>query len=126
MHIKGEGVLLRVFLGEQDRCDSRPLYETIVSAAREQGLAGATVLRGIEGYGASSRMHTARLLRLSADLSIVVEIVDKSDRIDAFMEHLDMLFEKAGCGGLVTRERVDIIRYHPASNSKDIRADEGS
>ncbi len=113
MHISGQAVLLRVFLGEKDRCEGVPLYEAIVNAARREGLAGATVLRGIEGFGASSRVHTARLLRLSTDLSIVVELVDKEERIDAFMSVLDGLFDAAGCGGLVTREKVEIVRYHP-------------
>jgi uncharacterized protein len=124
MHINGEGVLLRVFLGERDRCGSQPLYEAIVNAAKSTGLAGVTVLRGIMGYGASSRLHTAKLLRLSADLSIVIEIVDKSDRIDAFMEQLDQLFDRAGCGGLVTRERVEIIRYQAGSTPVEVDTDE--
>jgi uncharacterized protein len=113
MHISGEAVLLRIFLGESDRCEGKPLYETIVSTARSEGLAGATVLRGIEGFGASSRVHTARLLRLSTDLSIVIEFVDKAERVEAFLSVLDGLFDAAGCGGLVTREKVEIIRYHP-------------
>lgn len=113
MHISGEAVLLRIFLGESDRHEGKPLYEAIVNAARAEGLAGATVLRGIEGYGASSRVHTSRLLRLSTDLSIVVEFVDKAERIEAFLTVLDGLFDTAGCGGLVTREKVEIIRYHP-------------
>ncbi|MCZ7557184.1 MAG: DUF190 domain-containing protein [Bacteroidia bacterium] len=113
MHISGEAVLLRIFLGESDRHEGKPLYEAIVNAARAEGLAGATVLRGIEGYGASSRLHTARLLRLSTDLSIVVEFVDKEERIEAFLSVLDGLFDIAGCGGLVTREKVEVIRYHP-------------
>ncbi len=119
MHISGEAVLLRVFLGERDRCEGLPMYEAIVNAARQEGLAGATVLRGIEGFGASSRVHTARLLRLSSDLSIVIELVDKQERIDSFMGVLDALFEKAGCGGLVTRERVEIVRYHAENSSRN-------
>ena len=117
MHMSGEAVLLRVFLGERDRYEGLPMFEVIVNAARRDGMAGATVLRGIEGFGASSRVHTARLLRLSSDLSIVIELVDKEERIDAFMSTLDALFDTAGCGGLVTRERVQIVRYH-AEGSK--------
>lgn len=111
MKIVGEGKLLRIFLGESDRYDGRPLYEAIVRKARELGLAGATVWRGIEGYGARSRIHTAKILRLSEDLPVLVEIVDGEDAIRAALPHLDAMIEASGGGGLVTLERAEIIRY---------------
>lgn len=111
MKMEGEGKLIRIFIGESDKVGSRPLYEVIVLSAREMGMAGATVLRGVEGFGARSRIHTAKILRLSEDLPVVVELVDTVDKIDAFIKVVDDLFEKAGCGGLITEERAGIIRY---------------
>lgn len=87
MKIDGEGKLLRLFLGESDRWEGKPLYEAIVQRARAEGMAGVTVLRGIEGFGASSRMHTQRLLELSSDLPIVIELVDTQDKIDRGRMH---------------------------------------
>jgi uncharacterized protein len=111
MKIEGEGKLLRVFIGESDRYDGRPLFEAIVRAARQLGLAGATVLQGIEGFGARSRIHTAKILRLSEDLPIVVEIVDSEEKIRALLPHIDVMLEAAGHGGLVTLEKAEIIKY---------------
>jgi hypothetical protein len=111
MKLEGEGKLLRIFLGESDKADGKPLYEMLVLRAKEAGLAGATVLRGVEGFGAASRIHTARILRLSEDLPIVVEIVDSEEKIKAFMSVVDDLFERSGSGGMVTLERAEIIRY---------------
>jgi PII-like signaling protein len=102
-------MLLRVFIGESDRCGGRPLYEAIVLKAREMHMAGATVLRGPMGFGARSRLHTAKVLRLSEDLPIVIEMVDSRDRIDAFLPHLDAMM----ADGLVTLEPVQVIRYAP-------------
>jgi uncharacterized protein len=99
--------LLRIFIGEDDRHDGHPLYEAIVLKAREQGLAGATVLRGPMGFGHSSRLHTAKILRLSEDLPIVVEIVAQVDKIKAFLPLLDTMVK----GGLVSLEEVQILRY---------------
>ncbi len=113
MHTLGEARLLRIYVGEKDRVAGRPLYEHIVREARERGLAGATVLRGIEGFGASSLLHTARLLRLSDDLPIVIEIADKEDRIQAFVAEMDAVFDAAGCGGMVTLEKVEVLVYKP-------------
>jgi len=90
MKIEGDGQLLRVFIGESDRSGGRPLYEAIVRKARERGLAGATVLRGLEGFGAKSRIHTAKILRLSEDLPIVIEIVDRPERIERCQEPFDL------------------------------------
>ena len=99
------------FLGESDRYEGRPLYEAIVRKARELGLAGATVWRGIEGYGARSRIHTAKILRLSEDLPVLVEIVDSEDNVRAALPHFDAMIEAAGGGGLVTLEKAEIIKY---------------
>jgi len=107
MKLEGEGQLLRIFIGENDRWHGRPLYEAIVLKAREAGLAGATVLRGLMGYGAKSRIHTAKVLRLSEDLPIVVELVDRPDRIADFLPLLDEMV----VDGLVTLERVQVITY---------------
>ncbi len=111
MKIAGEGRLLRIFIGESDTHHGHALYDVIVRKARELGLAGATVWRGVEGYGAASRIHTAKILRLSEDLPIVIEIVDSEEKIRAALPELDALIEAAGCGGLVTLERAEVIRY---------------
>ncbi len=111
--MRGEGKLVRVFIGESDRLHGRPLYEAIVYAAREMGLAGATVLRGVEGYGADSVVHTARLLRLSEDLPIVIEVVEVPERLDPFVARIEAMLDDANCGGLITLERAEIIRYKP-------------
>lgn len=112
MKLAGEGKLLRIFLGESDKLEHKPLFEVIVRAARQAGLAGATVLRGVEGYGAHSRViHTAKILRLSEDLPIVVELVDTEENIRTFLPVVDDLFEQAGCGGMVTIEKAEVIRY---------------
>ena len=112
MRLQGEGKLLRVFIGEADRVDHHALYSVLVKTAKEQGLAGATVLRGIEGFGAHSRsIHTARILRLSEDLPLVIEIIDTEEKIQAFLPVVDALLEKSGCGAMVTLEKVDVLRY---------------
>jgi uncharacterized protein len=107
MKLPAEGYLLRIFIGESDRWRHQPLYEAIVLKAREMGMAGATVLRGSMGFGADSRMHTAKILRLSEDLPIIIEIVDAKEKIDAFLPHLDQMVDE----GLVTLERVQVIFY---------------
>jgi PII-like signaling protein len=107
MNVKVEGKLLRIFIGESDRWEGRPLYEAIVLKAREAGLAGATVLRGMEGFGAHQTVHTAKVLRLSDDLPIVVEIVDEGERIEKFLPQLDAMMGE----GMVTLERVQILKY---------------
>jgi PII-like signaling protein len=107
MVLPKEGSLLRIFIGESDKHEGTPLYEWIVRKAREHGLAGATVLRGIEGFGAHSRVHTAKILRLSADLPIVVEIVDSLEKIEAFLPVIDEAIRE----GLATLERVQVRLY---------------
>jgi PII-like signaling protein len=113
MHLPEDAVLLRIFIGESDRCQHRPLYEAIVLKARELELAGATVLRGPMGFGKSSHLHTAKILRLSMDLPIVIEIVDSEEKVNAFLPVLD---EMMG-GGLVTLERTKVIRYREQGKS---------
>lgn len=107
MKLPHEAELLRIFIGESDKIQGKPLYEVIVKRARERGMAGATVLRGIEGFGAHSRMHTAKILRLSEDLPIVVEIVDTPEKIAEFLPELDSMIKE----GLVTLEKVRVIVY---------------
>jgi uncharacterized protein len=107
MNIPEEATLLRVFLGESDRHEGRPLYEAIVLKARELHLAGATVLRGVMGFGRSSRLHTAKVLRLSEDLPIVVEIADSEEKIQTLLPWL----EQSVTGGMVTLERARVLRY---------------
>lgn len=113
MKLTGEAELVRVFIGEADRHSGKPLYEAIVQAAREAGLAGATVLRGVLGFGANSRIHSAKILRLSEDLPIVVEIVDRPEAIAEFLPVLDDLMGE----GLVTLERVRVITYRHGGQS---------
>jgi len=113
MQISGQAVLLRVFIGESDKLGHLPLYEAIVKKAREAGLAGATVLKGVLGYGATARIRTHKILDLSSDLSLVIEIVDEEDKIAAFQQELSSIFERAGCGGLVTLENIRVIHYLP-------------
>lgn len=109
MKIEGEGKLVRIFVGESDQWEGRPLYEAIVRRVHEAGGAGVTVLRGIEGFGAHSRIHTARILRLSQDLPIVIEIVDSAERIDSLLPEIDPMIHE----GLITIERVHILKYEP-------------
>jgi PII-like signaling protein len=110
MKLPSEAFLLRIFIGESDKCGGRPLYEIIVEEARKGGMAGTTVLRGFLGFGAHSRIHTSKVLRLSEDLPIVVEIVDTQERIEAFLPRLDELIGE----GLVTLEKVRVITYRHA------------
>jgi uncharacterized protein len=109
MQIPRDAVLLRIFIGEDDRFEHQPLYEAIVLKAREQHLAGATVLRGPMGFGHSSRLHTAKILRLSEDLPFVIEIIDSEEQINAFLPVLDKMMGS----GLVTMEKVQVLQYGP-------------
>jgi PII-like signaling protein len=111
MHIDGPGLRLRIYIGETDRWHGRPLYDALVVRAREMGLAGATVLRGVEGYGARSRLHTAKVLRLSENLPMIVEIVDREDRVRDFMTACDEMITD----GLVTADPVEIVKYVASS-----------
>ena len=118
MQLPSEAQLLRIFIGESDRHHGRPLHEAIVQLAREKGLAGATVLHGIMGFGAHSRVHTAKILRLSEDLPIVIEIVDQPDRITDFLPLVDEMIGE----GLVTLEDIKVIAYRH-DGTTDERAD---
>lgn len=112
MQIPKQALLLRIFIGENDKNEGRPLYEAIVLKAREMHLAGATVLRGPMGFGHSSRLHTAKILRLSEDLPLVIEIVDSEQKINAFLPVLDGIMSS----GLITLEKVQVLQYGPNGN----------
>jgi PII-like signaling protein len=109
MKLQGEAKLLRIYLGESDKWQGQPLYEAVVLEAKRAGLAGATVFRGFMGFGAHSRIHTAKILQLSEDLPICIEIVDSEEKIQAFLPTLDPMLQE----GLVTMEKVEVIRYRP-------------
>lgn len=111
MEIRGDAKLLRIFLGESDHVRHQSLHEAIVMEARRAGLAGATVLRGTLGFGGSARIRSAKLLELSLDLPLVVEIVDEAGKIDEFVPRVTELFERANSGGLITFEKVQVIHY---------------
>ena len=111
MTLSGEAVCLRIYFGEADRADGKPLHEAIVLEARERHMAGATVLRGPMGFGRTSRLHTAKILRLSEDLPVVVEIVDSAEKVDGFLPVLERLMGS----GLVTMEKVQVIQYGETS-----------
>ena len=115
MTLPEEAELLRIFVGESDKHHGRPLYEVIVEEARRKGLAGATVLRGTLGFGAHSRIHTAKILRLSEDLPMIIEIVDKPERIAEFLPELDQIMDE----GLVTLEKVRVIIYRHSETKKN-------
>ena len=120
MEIKGSGKLLRIYIGENDRYRRQSLFEAIVLKLRESGLAGATVIRGVEGFGATSRViHTARLLRLSEDLPVLIEVVDRDDRIQIAIDEIGAMLEEAKSGGLMTLEKVQIIRYSPDEEGRE-------
>lgn len=114
MKLEGEGRLLRIYIGESDHWHGKPLYEAIVERVRSEGLAGATVVRGIEGFGKASRVHTTRILRLSADLPILIEIVDTDEQIDRILPILDEMVDE----GLVTLEKVHVIAYRAADTER--------
>jgi hypothetical protein len=115
MTLPRDAMLLRIFIGEDDKFERRPLYETIVLKAREMHLAGATVLRGAVGFGHSSHLHTTKILRLSQDLPLVIEIVDTQEKIDAFLPVLDAMMPS----GLVTLEKVQVLQYGEQRSGKE-------
>jgi PII-like signaling protein len=115
MQIPTDSVLLRILIGESDRWEHKPLYEAIVLKAREMQLAGATVLRGPMGFGKSSRLHTAKILRLSMDLPFVIEIVDSEEKINSFLPELDKMIG----GGLVTLEKVRVLHYRAGEENPE-------
>jgi PII-like signaling protein len=107
MKVEGTGLLARIYIGESDTWHGQPLYDAIVLLLRERGLAGATVLRGIEGFGAKQHLHTTRILRLSEDLPVLIEVVDIEERVRAVLPELDAMVS----GGLITLEKVEVIAY---------------
>ena len=113
MGISGTAVLLRIFLGESDKLGHLPLYEAIVKRARQEGVAGATVLKGVLGYGASDHIRTSKLLDLSGDMPMVIEIVDAETRIEAFRPILAEMIEETGRGAMVTMENIRVVHYKP-------------
>ncbi|MFQ3611512.1 MAG: DUF190 domain-containing protein [Fimbriimonadales bacterium] len=113
MKITGEAKQLRIYIGEADRWHGQPLYMAILLKAREMGLAGGTVFRGIAGYGANSRIHTANILRLSEDLPIVIEIVDTVEKIDALLQVLDTMVAE----GMITTQAVEVVKYSHSAGS---------
>lgn len=115
MRIDGDALLARIYIGESDRHDGRPLFEVIVETLRARGVAGATVLRGIEGYGRAARLHTASVLRLSDDLPILIEVVDREDRLRAVLPEIDALVPE----GLITLEHVEVIAYRSPEPMED-------
>jgi uncharacterized protein len=117
MKFEGDGKLLRIFIGESDRFEGKPLFEAIVENARREGLAGATVLRGIEGFGASSHLHTSRILRLSEDLPVVIEIVDTEENIDRALPTLDGMVGD----GMMTIEKVHVVTYRGSKRDDEAR-----
>ncbi|HET7027739.1 MAG TPA: DUF190 domain-containing protein [Candidatus Limnocylindrales bacterium] len=113
MKIEGQGLLVRIYIGESDQWHGQPLYQAIVRFLRERGIAGATVLRGIEGFGAKAHLHTTRLLQLSQDLPVLVEVVDQEDRLRAVLPELDGMV----ADGLITLEKVEVIAYRAGATS---------
>jgi uncharacterized protein len=116
MRIDGPALLVRIYVGEADRHDGHPLYQAIVAFLRDRGIAGATVFRGIEGYGANARLHTTRLLRLSEDLPVLIEVVDREDRIREILPELDAMV----VDGLVTLERIEVVAYRGTARQHDV------
>lgn len=116
MQIDGPTLLARIYIGEADRHHGRPLYQAIVEFLRERGIAGATVFRGIEGFGANARLHTSRILRLSEDLPLLIEVVDQEDRLHAILPELDQMIGD----GLVTLERIEVVTYRGTPRQHDV------
>ncbi len=113
MVLSEDSKLLRIFIGDIDKIGHQPLYEAILFAARKNGLAGCTVLKGIMAFGASSRVHTVKLIEICDNLPVVIEIVDHEEKISAFVEVVSELMEKANCGGLITIEKANVLYYKP-------------
>jgi uncharacterized protein len=111
MELNADSKLLRIFIGDHDKVGHQPLYEAILFAAKKQGLAGCTVLRGIMAFGASTIVHTAKFIDISVDLPIIVEIVDQEEKVNGFVEIVDSLMQKAACGGLITIEKASVLYY---------------
>jgi PII-like signaling protein len=113
MELRGESKLLRIFIGESDKIGHQPLYEAILLSAKENGMAGGTVLKGMMSFGASSTVHIARLIDLSEDLPVIIEIIDYTEKIDNFLPVVNDLFDRCGKGGLITIEKAEVLYYKP-------------
>ncbi len=111
MELNGNSKLLRIFVGEIDKFKHQPLYEAILFAARNQDMAGCTIIRGIMSYGKSSIVHTAKFIEISEDLPVIVEIIDKEEKINKFLLTVNKLMKEANCGGLITIEKADVLYY---------------
>ncbi|MFA6468028.1 MAG: DUF190 domain-containing protein [Bacteroidota bacterium] len=111
MKLSGQGKLLRIFIGEDDRYGGKQLFEAVLYLAKEKGLAGATVTRGIEGFGARHHIHKSSLVDLSSDLPIIIEIADTEENIEMILPMIDNMIEKAKCGAMMTVERIDVRKY---------------
>lgn len=118
MELDVDSKLLRIFIGELDKIGHQPLYEAIVFAAKKHQLAGCTALRGLMSFGASSRVHTAKLIEISQDLPIIIEIVDHEEKINSFVDVVDKLMKEAACGGLMTIEKATVLYYKPKHAKK--------
>lgn len=118
MELNGDSKLLRIFIGEIDKVGHQPLYEAILFEAKKQGMAGCTVLRGIMSFGASTTVHTAKIIDISVDLPIIVEIVDHEEKINRFVDTAGKLMEKANCGGLITIEKAGVLYYKAGPKKK--------
>ncbi len=119
MELDIDSRLLRIFIGELDKVGHQPLYEAIVFAAKKQELAGCTAIRGLMSFGASSHVHTAKLIEISQDLPVIIEIVDHEEKINAFVNVVDKLMEEAACGGLITIEKATVLYYKPRHTKHD-------
>lgn len=118
MELEFDSKLLRIFIGETDKLGHQPLYEAVLFEARKRGMAGCTVLRGIMSFGASAHIHTAKLIEISQDLPVVIEIIDHEEKINAFAEAAGQMLEQADCGGLVTVEKAGVLYYRSRSLKK--------
>lgn len=118
MELEFDSKLLRIFIGETDKLGHQPLYEAILFEARKQRMAGCTVLRGMMSFGASAHIHTAKLIEISQDLPVVLEIIDHEEKINAFAEVVGQMLEQADCGGLVTVEKAGVLNYRSRSPKK--------
>jgi len=114
MKLPSDGKLLRIFVGESDKWEGRPLFEAIVQLARKEGMAGATAIKGFAGFGCKSHMHTTKLLRLSEDLPVIIEMVDSEEKINSFLPHLDEMVKE----GLITLEKANVIMYRANASGK--------
>lgn len=118
--LNGQSKLLRVFVGELDKWQHRPFYEAVLRRAKDQGMAGATVIKGVLSYGSSSILHSSKLLDISEDLPMIVELIDTEEKIRAFAGQVSEMFEEAGCGGIITLEAAEVVYHKPLRGRRDV------